>query len=322
MKSLSGILFFIAVIILAVSCKKEEDEQIQALYSQNDTKKMVIQTVTTNLGTGFNDLFATFYPDSLTRANFCHDFTHQAIFMDDGSGYVFIESFNGYNIAHPAHPEREGTYTMDQTDAYGKKIVEEMIDIARYIGFGFLEYDYENPVSGRIEKKTTFVKSIPVADWYAGSGYYHGVDQPFLTEMEMNKEIVKQAVHSMAEGLGAVFENYVSDSLQGVEIMRTLLKHIRFFDDLSGYFYVIDFSGYNVVQPPDPSLQGTYEWDIQDSQGNYLVRGLVETARNGGGFYSYYWIDYQTNQEKLKTAYVEQIPGKDYLIGSGIYSTE
>jgi signal transduction histidine kinase len=75
-----------------------------------------------------------------------------------------------------------------------------------------------------------------------------------------------------------------------------------------------------VVQPPDPFIQGTYEWDIQDSRGNYLVRGLVETGQSGGGFYSYYWMDYEAGQEKLKTAYVKQIPGKDYLIGSGMYS--
>jgi hypothetical protein len=33
-------------------------------------------------------------------------------------------------------------------------------------------------------------------------------------------------------------------------------------------------------------------------------------------------MDYTAQQEKLKTAYVEQIPGMDYLIGSGIYGVE
>jgi len=197
-----------------------------------------------------------------------------------------------------------------------------MIDIASNIGFGFLEYNFANPASGLVEKKTTFVTMIPEADWYAGSGFYHKDVFPLIEEFELNKMVVKEAVTAIAKGLGAIYETQVTDSMQGVELMQTFLKHIRFFDNRSGYFYVIDFSGYNVVQPPDPSIQGTYEWDIQDSRGNYLVRGLVETAQNGGGYYSYYWMDYQTQQEKLKTAYVMQIPGKDYLIGSGIYSSK
>jgi signal transduction histidine kinase len=232
-----------------------------------------------------------------------------------------VESNSGFNISHPQNPQLEGTSTINQVDANGKMIVQEMIDLIEHTGFGFLEYSYANPGSGAVELKTTFVKSIPEAGWYLGSGFYHH-DGGLLTAGQVNEMIVKQAVESMAGGLGNIFETHVTDSLQGVELMRDFLRHIRFFDDHSGYFYVIDFNGYNVVQPPDPSIQGTYEWDIQDSRGNYLVRGLVETAQNGGGYYSYYWPDYEAGSEKLKKAYVKQIPGKDYLIGSGVYSAE
>lgn len=314
---------FAATVILLVfnACTKEADPD-SPLYSQNDARRQIVQVVAASVATGFNSLFEETYTDSVQRAGFCRDFTHSALFMDDENGDVFIENLSGVSIANPFHPELEGLPSIENTDADGKKIVVEMIDIVSNTGYGFLEYNFANPASGLVEKKTTFVTLIPSASWYAGSGYYHTGDFPLLTGTDVNKMVVKEAVTAMAKGLGAVYETHVTDSMQGVELMRTILKHIRFFDNRSGYFYVIDFRGYNVVQPPDPSIQGTYEWDIQDSRGNYLVRGLVETAQNGGGYYSYYWMDYTTQQEKLKTAYVEQIPGMDYLIGSGIYLAE
>ncbi len=312
---------FGAILLVFISCSKDETPD-EAFYSQNDARRQIVQVVATSMATGFNSLFADVYTDSLARAGFCRDFTHSALYMDDESGDVFVESLSGYSIANPFHPEYEGLPSLENTDADGKKIVVEMIDIVTNTGYGFLEYNFANPASGLVEKKTAFVTLIAAADWYAGSGYYHTGDFPLLTDFDLNKMVVKEAVTAFAKGLGAIYETHVTDSMQGVELMRTMLKHIRFFDNRSGYFYVIDFRGYNVVQPPDPSIQGTYEWDIQDLRGNYLVRGLVETAQNGGGYYSYYWMDYTAQQEKLKTAYVEQIPGMDYLIGSGIYGAE
>lgn len=321
MKSTLKLIPLVIILLMMFSCREDSEEIIlKALYTEKDVQKNVVQTVSTNIATGFNSLFSEWYTDSTSRDVFSRDFTHHARFFSDGNGYVFIETFSGYNIAYPPDTTREGTLTINQTDANGKKIVVEMINIAEYIGYGFLGYDYLNPFSQSIERKTTFVKKIPDYKWYAGSGFYNNNSGQLYSDEEMNREILNQSVDYMADGIGAVLPKHTTDSMQGVELMRALLKHIRFFEDQSGYFFVIDFKGYNVVQPPDPSIQGTYEWDIQDSRGNYLVRGLVETAQNGGGYYSYYWKEYESGQEKLKTAYVKQIPGKEYLIGSGIYN--
>ncbi len=301
------------------SCSKNNDAPSTGLYTKNDASKQVVQTIATNLGTGFNTVFDTLITDSTSRASFCHDFTHAARFFADESGYVFVESLNGYNIAHPGMPEQEGTSTINQTDAYGKPIVVEMINLAQYIGFGFLEYAWQDPATQVIENKLTFVKQIPASHWYAGAGFYLDSDLPLMSAQEVNDLVVISSVDAVAKGMGTVLTAQHTDSLQRVELMRTFLQHIRFFDDLSGYYYVIDFSGYNVVQPPNPAIQGTNEWNIQDSHGNYLVQGLIATAQSGGGFYEYYWINYQTGEEELKRAFVKQIPGYNYLIGSGTY---
>ncbi|WP_372932259.1 cache domain-containing protein [Mariniphaga sediminis] len=307
------------VLLGLFSCNKNNEAPSAGLYTKNDASTQVVQTIASNLGTGSNSVFGNLITDSTTQTSFCRDFTQAARFFANESGYVFVESLNGYSIAHPGMPGQEGTFTMDQTDAYGKPIVVEMINLAHYVGFGFLEYAWQEPVTQIIEKKLTFVKEIPASHWYTGSGFYLQADLPLMSAQEVNNLVVVNAVDAMAKGLGAVLTAQYTDSLKGVEVMRTFLQHIRFFDDLSGYYYVIDFSGYNVVQPPNPAIQGTDEWNIQDSHGNYLVQGLIATAQSGGGFYEYYWTNYQTGEDELKRAYVKQIPGYNYLIGSGTY---
>lgn len=314
---LSYIAFAMCSISFLSSCGPDTEADI-ALYSQNDVNKESIQVVTTNFATGMNSVFSNSCTDSLSRAELAQTLTHGNFYLEDASAYLFIETESGYSISHPKNWALEGNSSINQTDAYGKEIIPSMIAISSHIGFGFLEYYYDN--NGTVEEKLTFIKSIPVAGWYAGSGFYYGDEQPLISLDAKNEKIVEQAVKTMAIALANELASaYDADSLGGVAFMREFLQYIRFYDDQSGYFYVIDFSGYNVVQPPNPAIQGTYEWDIQDSRGNYLVRDLIQTAQTGGGYCEYYWENYQTGTEQLKKAYVRQIPGTDYLIGSGIY---
>ncbi|MDP3444983.1 MAG: cache domain-containing protein [Ignavibacteria bacterium] len=317
-KSIIFIISFIFIsIFLILGCKK--DTTPTAAYPLNEVLKQIVQNTTTNFSTGLNSLSDSVLTDSAGRALFCQTFLQNARFMDDLSGYVFIESLSGYNIAHPANPAVQGNSSLTQTDANGNLIVEKMIDLVEHSGYGFIKYDYNNPSSGLIEPKTTFINRIPNSNWYAGSGFYFAGNEPYYDEYQKNEKIVEEAVTFMGQGIAAILPVFSNDSLEGVQLMRTFLRNIRYFEDQSGYFFVLDYRGYNVVQPPDPSREGNYQWDLQDSRGNYLMRGLIEKAKQGGGFYSYYWMDYQTNTEKQKNAFVIQIPGYDYLIGSGVY---
>lgn len=314
---LSAIAAGLLIIVLNPGCRKEAETG--ASFSYHEVLKQITQTNTANFSTGFNALLDNVLIDSVERAEFCQTFLQNARFLDDGSGYLFIESLSGYNIAHPLHPELQGSYTMDQTDANGNYIIRKMTDIVKHTGFGFLKYFYMNPSSGVVESKTTFVTAIPNCNWYAGSGFYFEGNEPYFSNNEKSEKEVVEAVNFMGKGIAAILPGYGNDSLGGVYWMRTFLRNIRFFEDRSGYFFVLDYRGYNVVQPPDSTREGNYQWDMQDSRGNYLMRGLIAKAKEGGGFYSYYWMDYQTNTEKRKNAYVIPMPGYNYLIGSGVY---
>ena len=85
---------FGAILLVFISCSKDETPD-EAFYSQNDARRQIVQVVATSMATGFNSLFADVYTDSLARAGFCRDFTHSALYMDDESGDVFVESLSG-----------------------------------------------------------------------------------------------------------------------------------------------------------------------------------------------------------------------------------
>ena len=300
-------------------CKVENP---QASYPNHEVLKEITQINVTNFSTGFSSLSDSVLFDSVDKAQFCRTFLQNARFNEDGSGYVFVEATSGYNIAHPFHPELQGSKTLNQTDADGNLVVRKMIEIVRNTGHGFLKYRYVNPATNAIENKTTFVNMIPGSEWYAGGGFYFEGNEPYYNNQEKSEKEVIEAVNFMVKGIEAVLPTFGNDSLASVRWMRGFLRDIRFFEDRSGYFFVLDYRGYNVVQPPEPSREGNYQWDMQDSRGNFLMRGLIAKAQEGGGFYSYYWMDYQTNKEKLKNAYVAPVRGFDYLIGSGVYYPE
>jgi hypothetical protein len=48
-----------------------------------------------------------------------------------------------------------------------------MISLARDRGEGWLDYHWTNPVTGKIEPKSTFVKRVSGEELFAASGYYH-----------------------------------------------------------------------------------------------------------------------------------------------------
>ena len=101
---------------------------------------------------------------------------------------------------------------------------------------------------------------------------------------DVNRMILQTFTTNVSTGLNDLFVSDYTESLCRADFYRNFAHHTWLMDNQSGYVFVMDFSDYNVFQPPFPSIQGTYEWDIQDSRGNYLVRGLVETAQNDGGF--------------------------------------
>ena len=75
-----------------------------------------------------------------------------------GSLYIDMRDVKtGIVLAHPVNPSIVGKDLVDVPDASGKKYRREIIELAAAKGKGWVNYMYKNPVSGKIEPKTTYV---------------------------------------------------------------------------------------------------------------------------------------------------------------------
>jgi len=86
--------------------------------------------------------------------------------------YVFVFTLNGVYEASGANPKLVGTNAIDMTDAEGKLLVREMIQIAKTRGQGRVDYVWLNRADNHVEHKRSLVQRV--GDHIVGVGYYAG----------------------------------------------------------------------------------------------------------------------------------------------------
>ena len=75
-----------------------------------------------------------------------------------GSLYIDMRDVRtGIVLAHPYNPSIVGKDLTDVPDANGKKYRREIIELAAAKGKGWVDYQYKNPTTGKIEPKTTYI---------------------------------------------------------------------------------------------------------------------------------------------------------------------
>lgn len=77
-----------------------------------------------------------------------------------GDLYVFVLDFDGVWRCYPPKPDAVGITLMLLQDVDGKYFIQEMVDIARGGGDGWVEYKWKNPRNGQIQPKTSYVKRV------------------------------------------------------------------------------------------------------------------------------------------------------------------
>lgn len=86
--------------------------------------------------------------------------------------YVFALDFEGHQTANGANEKLVGKSILGLKDPNGKEHVKEMISVASTKGEGWVDYDWPNPVTKKVQAKSAFVKRIPDANALVGVGIY------------------------------------------------------------------------------------------------------------------------------------------------------
>lgn len=88
------------------------------------------------------------------------------------------------------------------------------------------------------------------------------------------------------------------------------------------YVFLMGLDGQMLAHPMSPALVGQNMLDKTDKaeKGKYLFKEFVEVARTKGeGWVDYMWPKPGAQAPSKKISYIYRVPGKDLLVGAGIY---
>ena len=84
--------------------------------------------------------------------------------------YPFVYDMKGICVAHGARPALVGKNLYDLKDQDGKYLIREMATLANGKGSGWIDYKWPNPISNKIEDKSSYVEKM--GDYFVGVGVY------------------------------------------------------------------------------------------------------------------------------------------------------
>jgi signal transduction histidine kinase len=84
--------------------------------------------------------------------------------------YPFVYDLSGTCMAHGARSALIGKNLIDLKDQDGKYLIRELVDIAKGPGSGWVDYKWPNPLTNKIEDKSSYVEKM--GDYLVGVGVY------------------------------------------------------------------------------------------------------------------------------------------------------
>ncbi len=84
--------------------------------------------------------------------------------------YPFVYDMSGLCVAHGARPALIGKNLIDLKDQDGKFLIHEMVVLAKGPGSGWVDYKWPNPLTNKIEDKSSYVEKM--GDYFVGVGVY------------------------------------------------------------------------------------------------------------------------------------------------------
>lgn len=84
--------------------------------------------------------------------------------------YPFIYDLSGVCVSHGARPALIGKKLIDLKDQDGKYLIREMVKIAETTGSGWVDYKWPNPLTNKIEDKSSYIERM--GDYFVGVGIY------------------------------------------------------------------------------------------------------------------------------------------------------
>lgn len=237
-----------------------------------------------------------------------HELSKDGSRWRQGETYIFVLDPEGNMLVHP-DPALEGKNVLNLKDVNGKPIIRGLIGAATTFAEkpeGWYHYQWPVPDGLLPRWKSSFVRLVttPFGKRYiVGSGIYND---------RMERAFVEDAV---IDAVGQIEKSW--------EAAFPLLR------DPSGpfiakdaYVFVLDMEGGCLVHPAFPNLEGNNLFEVQDTQGKYLVREMLDLVQTqGSGWVDYMWPKPGESLSTQKSTFVSKARLGDrwVLVGCGVY---
>ena len=134
------------------------------------------------------------------------------------------------------------------------------------------------------------------------------------------KNIVNLAVEIISD---TYWQNQNFSKEYIIHEIKTKLQDMRFFNDLSSYYFIYDTQGRCLVHGLNLSLEGKNLIDIEDEKGDRPVFNMIELLKKQeGGFLEWEWKNKGELNFRKKLGYVQRFEPLGITIGSARYEDE
>ncbi|GLT19409.1 methyl-accepting chemotaxis protein [Vibrio zhanjiangensis] len=132
--------------------------------------------------------------------------------------------------------------------------------------------------------------------------------------MEMKKEELKNYLQMAQSAVQPLLDKGAS-----LEEATPILKALKY--GKTGYMFGYNSNGVKRIQGNNTQGLGDNLWDLQDKQGNYLIRDLIRNSKTGD-FTTYYFPKPRETVALPKLAYSIYISEWDLMLGTGFYTDD
>lgn len=120
------------------------------------------------------------------------------------------------------------------------------------------------------------------------------VDYINVNEQFLIREAKEEIKNIVTLGQKVILDTYQENPKLSRELLfeklRTKLRDTRFFSDLSGYYFIYDLNGTNIMHGANRALEGLDLMDVQDGNGKYITKDILSLlAKNDGAYYDWTW---------------------------------
>ena len=221
--------------------------------------------------------------------------------------YVLVWGLDGMRYVYPPDLSGEGKNMLGLEDINGKPIGRMIVEIGTTsTGEGWLHYQWPRPGGETPVWKSTFVKTTTAPSgriYLVMSGKY---------DMECERIFIIDMVNR-------AISLWEKEGLAALDVLGSKSSEFIF---SNSYIFVKDNQGNELFNVAFPELEGTNIINLQDTQGKYFVREILNILKTEDDCWiEYMWLKPGETEPSKKLAYEKKMVIDDLtlIVGAGYY---